>query len=197
MAAFMGVGMAVVSAQSAPELSALTIPAANLPEGCGLTPLPPEPSPRPPIVLPDGTVIVRSSTSHGTGRFPSNPWFGTEYEYIAQIRASFEGVPQMPDGPPLDRADASRLKARLAGDITDAYHASYDTTSDGPVLIQAVRYADAKWAPPTSWMRTLIGARRNSIESVRIVRGHAVILITGHAQGQCFKAVRNYIESLK
>lgn len=192
----MAISLVVLPAQSAQDLRALTVPGGSLPEGCGLTSSLPEPSTRAPVMQSDGRVIARSSTAVGVRQFPSNPWFGTEYRYIALMRPSFEGVVQMPDGPPLDRADAVRLRAKLAGDITEGYHASYDTRDDGPILVQAVRYADATSGRPSSSTRTMTGAR-NSVELLRILRGSTVILITGNPQGECFRAVRNYIESVK
>ena len=188
-AALVALGIGVVSAQSGPALSTLTAPAASLPEGCRLTPLPPEPSPVPPVVLPDGTVVSRSSTA--IRRFPSNPWFGDDYKYIAWVRPLFDPVPQMPDGPPLEKSDARRLKAKLASEIAEAYRASYQTESGraaevrGALEVRAVRYTDSKWAVA------------NRPIPNRFVRGSTVIIMIGNPQSECFKAVRNHIESLK
>jgi hypothetical protein len=179
-----------VSAQSGPAFSALTVPGASLPDGCRLTPPLPEPTtiPAPAPIVPFGPV-----------RFPSNPWFGTDYKLIVQIRGAFESAPlfRLPDGPPLDERDLRRLEARSRGNIEKTYHASYETPLNGSIHVQAVRYTDAKWAMSDPPMRKLSVARRDSVESVRIVRGSAVILVTGNPLGECFKIVRNYIQSLK
>ena len=182
-AALIAVSIAVVSAQSGPALITLTVPAARLPEGCRLAPLAPEPPPLPPVVLPDGTVVSRSSTA--VRQFPSNPWFGDDYKYIAKVRPSFDAVPQMPDGPPLENSDAVRLKAKLKGEIAEAYRASYQTEFSGVVDVSAVRYSDPKWVAS------------NRPHSNRFVRGSVVILINGNPQGECFKAIRTHIESMK
>ena len=184
MTAFvLALGLAVVSAQSAPTFSALTVPAASLPDGCQLTPLPPERTPTP-MPHPEGGVIAAARKPFELRRFPSNPWFGTDYKYIAQVRLAFERLPlvHLPDGPPLEQRQAEKLLSTLKGNIAEAYRASYETTSSGSIVVQAVRYTEAKWATPGEG---------------RIVRGSTVILVTGNPQGECFNAVRKYIQSLK
>ena len=168
---FITAGMAAVFAQSAPAMSALTVPVGSLPEGCRLTPPPPAPTP---IPLP-------------RPHFPDNPWVGTDYSYIANVRTALEHLPpvKLPDGPPLDPTTASKLAWTLKGDIAEAYRASYETTLGGSILVQAVRYKDAKWAT--------LDPRKPD----RIVRDSTVILVTGNPQGECFNAVRSYIQSLK
>ena len=180
----LGVGMVVVSAQSEPLLSALTVPEASLPDGCRLVPQPPAPTP---ILLPDGKLIHRSSHP---GKFPTNPWYGkdyvTDYRYMAEVQNAIEPGPkvQMPDGPPLERKEASRLMWSLKGHVVEAYQAEYETTSGGVIRVRAVRYTDAKWAAP------------DPRQENRIVRGTSVILIGGQP-GQCLTAVRQYIQALK
>jgi hypothetical protein len=195
-------GNAVVSAQSAPMLDALTVPVEKLPDGCRLEPLAPQPSPRPPVVLPYGTVVSYSPTL--IQRFPSNPWSGTDYKYIARVRPTFDKLPQEPDGPPLERADASRMKAKLTGDITEAYYALYHsgpsttpTTLSAWIRVQAVRYADAKWTTPDPPPPAQTVSRGDIIASLRIIRGSTVILVTGNPETECFRAVRKHIESMK
>ncbi len=173
-------GMAVVLAQSAPDLGGLTVPAASLAEGCRLTPPPPTPTPIP-LPPPEGGVMVFASNR--APQFPSNPWFGSDSTYVTKVRQAFERGPaiRLPDGPPLEPKEAAKLAWTLKGDIAEAYRASYDTTG-GTVLVQAVRYTDAKWATPGEG---------------RIVRGSTVILISGNPQLECFKVIQNYIQSLK
>jgi hypothetical protein len=176
--------MITISAQSAPSLSALTVPTANLPDGCQLTPPPPEPTTIPLPPPPVGMTVVASK---GRSEFPGNPWFGSDDRYVAKVRQAFERLPaiQWPDGPPLEPKEASKLAWTLKrdrGDIAEAYRASYETAYLGPIVVQAVRYTDAKWATPGEGC---------------IVRGSTVIGITGNPQGECFKAVRNYIQSIK
>lgn len=190
-------GLSGVAAQSGPPLSALTVPASALPEGCRLTPPPPPPTP-PPTPDPDSDAVARPVMPRRPG-FPSNPWFGTDYKYIVMIRPAFNSTPllRMPDGPPLEPEDATRLRAKLLPDITEAYTASYEMPSNGHVLVQAVRYIDAKWATPEAPAGTIGAARSSSIETTRIVRGSTVILVTGTPKRECLNAVRNHIRSLK
>jgi hypothetical protein len=200
LAACMAGSMAVVSAQSVPDFSVLTVPPGSLPDGCRLTPPPSPESPAPaPIVavLPGGGVIRRAPRPFAVPPFLTNPWFGTDYKYIAMVRSSFDSALHLPDGPPLERADAARLRAKLAGHITEAYRALYASPSGERIEVEAVRYADSKWATPDPPMRRVTAAHGDSTASLRIVRGATVVLITGDPQRPCFKALRNHIQSLK
>ncbi len=174
-------GMAAVSAQSTPVFSELTVPAASLPAGCRLTPSSPEPTP---IPQPEGTVAAIAPKPFALRSFPRNPWFGSDYKYIAQVRQAIERAPaiQFPDGPPLEPKEAARLAWTLKGNIVEAYRASYETAASVSILVQAVRYSESRWATPGQG---------------RIVRGSAVIVVTGNPQSECFKAIQNYIQSLK
>jgi hypothetical protein len=182
MAALMlGAGMVVVSAQSAQSLSALTVPAASLPDGCRLGPPPPKPTP---IVLADGKLIQRLNMP---GRFPTNPWYGTDDWLMVEVQKAIEPPAprvRMPDGPPLEPKEASKLIWSLKGHVVEAYQSEYETTPGEVIRVQAVRYTDPKWAAP------------DPRQENRIVRGTTVILIGGRP-GQCLTAVRQYIEALK
>ena len=177
----LGAGMLVVSAQSAPALSALTVPESSLPDGCRLGPPPPKPTP---IVLPDGKLIQRLNLP---GWFPTNPWYGTDDWLMVEVQKTIEpparGV-QLPDGPPLERKEASRLAWSLKGHVVEAYRADYEATSGGLIRVQAVRYTDAKWATPDPQQEN------------RIVRGTTVIVVGGQPS-QCLTAIRAYIKALK
>ena len=133
---------------------------------------------------PEGGVIAIAPKPFARRPFPSNPWSGTDHTYIAQLREAFDRVPpvRLPDGPPLEQKEVNKLLWTLKGNIEEGYLASYGTTSVGVILVQAVRYTDAKWATPSEG---------------RIVRGSTVILVTGNPQGECFKVVRDYIQSVK
>ena len=177
----LGAGMAVVSAQSAPALSALTVPEASLPDGCRLGPQPPKPTP---IVLADGKLIQRLNLP---GWFPTNPWYGTDDWLRVEVQKAIEppapGV-QMPDGPPLERREASKLAWSLKGHVVEAYRAEYKVAPDGLIRVQAVRYADTNRAAPEPQHEN------------RIVRGATVILIGGQPS-PCLSAIQQYIKALK
>ena len=190
-------GLSAASAQSEPSLSALTVPAARLPEGCRLTPPPPPPTPTP-TPDPDSDAIVRPVMPRHP-ELPSNPWFGTDFKYILMIRPAFNSTPlfRMPDGPPLEPEAAARLRSKLTGDIAEAYSASYEIPDKGHVNVMAVRYVDAKWATPEAPAGTIGAARSRFVETTRIVRGSTVILVTGTPQHECLNVIRSYIQTLK
>ena len=182
MAGFvLGAGVAVASAQSAPPLSALTVPAGSLPDGCQVAPQPPTPTP---IVLPDGKLIHRSSHP---GKFPTNPWYGKDDTYMVQVQNAIEPAPrvQMPDGPPLERKEISRLVWSLRGHVAEAYHATYQDSFGASIVVQAVRYHDAKWATV------------NPLQTNRIVRGSTVIRLDSTQPTGCLNAVWTYLQALK
>jgi hypothetical protein len=180
-ALIVGVSVVVVSAQSAPALSALTVPATSLPDGCRLGPQPPKPTP---IVLADGKLIQRLNPP---GWFPTNPWFGTDDWLMVRVQQAIEpaapGI-RLPDGPPLEHKEVSKLAWSLKGHVVEAYQAEYEASPGGLIRVQAVRYTEAKWAAP------------DPLQENRIVRGTTVILIGGQPS-QCLTAIREYIQALK
>jgi hypothetical protein len=174
-------GLAVTSAQPAAGLSALTVPVTSLPEGCALAPAPALPSP---FVLSDGTEIQRSPYP---GKFPQNPWVGTEDRYKTQVQHIVEpaGAIRMPDGPPLDQRQANKLSWAGRGRAAEAYHAIYQDSAGASIVVQAVRFHDVKAA-------TAIPQSPN-----RIVRGSTVIKVDANRPTGCLNAVLSYLQSLK
>ena len=148
----------------------LTVPPANLPQGCALSP------PR----------------EAGIGMpIPSNPWLGNDPSVVISIRERVARPPEVPDGPPLSRSELARFRFRLAEDVLEAYMAVYkDSTTDDARLIPvyAVRF-NGPAEPRVPRNRDARGG------SLQIVRDDTVILLTG--RGACFDAVAAFITSVQ
>jgi len=174
-------GLAVVSAQSGPALGTLTVPAASLPEGCQLAPMPPLPSP---FVLSNGASIQRPPYP---GKFPQNPWVGTEDRYKTQVQDVVEPpkAVSMPHAPPLDAKQANKLRWTGRGHAAEAYHAIYQSATGASIVVQAVRYHDPSFPA------------LDSKQPNRIVRGAVVIKVDADQPTGCLNAILAYVQSLK
>ncbi len=171
-------GAAAVAAQSEPALSTLTVPAANLPAGCKLG----EARPTMRLMAPSGVVAV-----------PMNPWSGTEPVLKAAVRSTIDGAPSIPDAPPPDRREIGAIQSRWAADVAEAYRAEYQTAADERIFVSAVRYTDAAEIKAAALPGT---SRARPGTSARIVHGARVIQLSG-AAGECFQAIKNYLQSAK
>ena len=147
----------------------LTVPPANLPQGCALS------SPR----------------EAGIGMaIPSNPWLGNDPSIVIPIRERVGRPTQVPDGPPLSRSELARFRSRLAEDVLEAYMAVYkdSSTEDSRLIsVYAVRFS----GPAEPRVQRNRDARGGSLQ---IVRDDTVILLTG--RGACFDAVATFITSV-
>ena len=170
---------AAQSDQPTHPLSALTVPAERLPEGCRLEPASP------------GFVM-------GPG-LRENPWIGTRPPTLASIRLTVE----YPNGPTYDLPNGPALRARLTEDVVEGYRARYVAATAWKVEVYAVRFNDPALTLPTSLNRL----RSNDRHDTRIVFGTTAVRVylasdgfypkpaqTGEA---CLRAITGHIGSMK
>src|SRR5262245_2743283 len=157
---------------TAQSLSALTVPAAALPNGCTIG----APQARTPWIP-----------------FPTNPWSGTDRKLMTEVRSASDGYPRMPDGPPLSAREAQAFQLKLADDVVEAYQAQYAWTDGSQVSVSALTFRDATLAGRGTLLES--DAQRGVIQ--RIVRGATVVRVTAPARTACLDAVRAHIESIK
>src|SRR5687768_15642469 len=104
-----------VQTQTNTTLQQLTVPAERLPAGCTLSPAPAQSI--------DGQ-HVRGGLWAGLP-ISRNPWVGTDRQIIASIRERVDPPSELPDGPPLSRAELARARLRLADGVEAGYAAVY------------------------------------------------------------------------
>ena len=168
-----------IAAQSAGDLSTLTVPAARLPVGCRLEP-------------------VTRGTDGKTSfvMFPGvreNPWIGPG---SSGVRWVVDGPPRNDDPPPGPARDAAR-----AADMKEAYRARYKGADGSTIDVYAIRFTD-----PTLTLRAA-AARLLEVEKERprIVRDATAVLVfrtinwktMTPAGEECLSAVRGYVASMK
>jgi hypothetical protein len=187
LAAFLLVGGVVGGeAQSGPTLNALTVPDEALPSDCALR----QPAPRPvPSLRAEGTVIRSVEWSP----FPTNPWSGTDRKLVTEVRQAIDGTPRLPDGPPLEPADAAVFLLKLADNVVEAYRAAYVSADGSEVGVWAVRFNDDTLAKPERLSGTMNPPR--GFRS-RLVQGATVVLVTAPSSNECVRAVDGYIRSV-
>ena len=171
-------------------LSALTVPAAALPGGCALRPVPAQ-SPAP--VARDGvTVILGTAWS----RLPTNPWTGTDRETVAAVHKAIDATPgrPLPDLPP-EAWRGAAFERKWADNILEAYHAAYVSAGGRQVEVFAVTFNDVKLTPAPESVSAMLNPPRGI--TTRVVRGATVVRVSAPSSTECFEAVRAYIESLK
>jgi len=187
-------GLVAGSRQSPPALSALTVPAALLPDGCALKP-PPAPAPAPAQVLVgDGNRILASARFD----FSTNPWSGTDRKIVAMVHRAIDGpapVRPLPDLPPPKSGGAAAAERKLADNIVEAYRAEYASGDGGRVEVFAVTFNDPKLTVAPESMSAMLNPPRGM--TTRVVRGATVVRVSASTSGMCFGAVRAHIESLK
>jgi hypothetical protein len=188
LAAFLLVGTVVAGeAQSGPTLNALTVPGEALASDCALK----QPAPRPvPSSRAEGTLIRSVERSP----FPTNPWSGTDRKLVAEVRKAIDGTPRLPDGPPLEPADAAAFLLKLADNVVEAYRAAYVSADGSQVYVWAVRFNDETLAKPERLSGTISPPR--GFKS-RLVRGATVVLVTAPSSNECVRSVDDYIRSHK
>ena len=163
-------GVLTSSAQSGQALSALTVPAAALPDGCALTP---------------------------KSRFPTNPWSGTNRETVAAVHRAIDATPErlLPDMPPEVSRDAAAAERKWADNILGAYRAAYGSWDGRQVEVFAVTFNDVKLTTAPESVSAMLNPPRGL--TTRLVRGATVIRVSASTSTECFRAVRAHIESLK
>jgi hypothetical protein len=162
-------------------LQDLTVPADRLTEDCQLK-----------------TTTVNS----GRGRivseadpFPTNPWSGQDTRLVAMVRGFVDGVPEVPDGPPLDRRQAAQYQLKYAESVRQAYQAQYIGPLGSAVHVFAVTFKDARLAQADASSGR---ARRARGATTRVVIGPTVVrVIARQGRSECFDMVNRHIESLK
>jgi hypothetical protein len=175
-----------VAIQPATNLSALTVPEDRLPPGCRLKPA----APRAAGTI-QGSVVAVSGERSLT---PTNPWSGSDRRLAAAIRQRVDGVPEAPDGPPLDRRASAAYALKWADHVVEAYRATYQLADESVIDLAAVRFDDQTLARPTPPPGTR--SVRRGVNS-RVVLGSSVVLISAGAASSCFAAIGNYVRSLR
>ncbi len=142
-----------------------------------------------PSVRLDGSSVLRGLW--GNLPIATNPWTGVEPSILAQIRMHMYGLPRAPDGPPLDRREASRYFLQQADGIQEGYAAFYKDSGAEGVAVYALTYADGQPAtvPPSTGQSS--GDR--AVSWARI--GRTVVLAVG-SRGACSQGLETYIQSL-
>ena len=175
--------VAVTAAQSESRLAALTVPAGHLPAGCGLKP----DEPRQAINSQRGVVAVAGVASQ-------NPWISQTQGRAAWIRRLVDGVPPVPDGPPMMPKEAAAFAAKFGENVVEAYLASYRRSDGSLIDVAAIRFNDAKLATPEPPPVTRLSRRG---VARRIVVGPTVVRISAYATSDCFDAIEKHMRSLR
>lgn len=172
------------SAQGNVSLSFLTVPETNLPGGCQVRPY----APSTPAIVRDGKILT--GTRGWSFPFPGNPWVGADRRLLIELRRRINGPLRFPDAPPPSAAEVSTLERRWVADVLEGYRATY-TSSDGTsVEVSAIRFKDRDLAEAG---RPAVGPRG----AEPVIVGTAVVLVSGDAKSQCFRAIDRYTRTLK
>lgn len=174
------------------RLEALTMPQSSLPAGCGLEPVVTEEV----RISPDGRVIPagRIALDGRTSGFATNPWQGADRRPLLGLRQRMYPTPRVPDGMPLDRAEAARFEERSLAGIEEGYRAAY-RSGDDTVEVLALRFTSAERASDNE---PAIGAFPTA-HVTRRVMGPIVVLARSSAKqiSSCARAVHEHIRTLK
>lgn len=155
LALFVAVAAAVQPAQPTTALAAaLRLPADTLPQGCTLDRTGPQP----------------------------NPAVGSDARTILLARLPIGAAPEVPDGPPLSRAEASRYEAHLADGIKEGYVARYKDANGQGVGVYAVLFAD-----PEDARVLAAAARRRPASATFALAQNIVVSVQGGST--CAKAI--------
>ena len=174
---------AAATIQPAPGLAALTVPEDRLPPSCGLRPI----VARPPIGAQPGVVTI-------SGNSEPNPLISRERQVAADIRRMVDGAPPEPDGPPLMPRGAAAWASRWAEDVVEAYRATYRQADESLIIVAAIQFNDERLAtlePPAGTRSATRGM------TSRIVFGPTVVLIAAGASSDCFRAIEDYLRSVR
>jgi hypothetical protein len=168
---------ALLAAQQGDPFERLTVPAAQLPAGCRLTPQT--------ITDPGGRVRVGAWAGL---RIDSNPWKGTDRALLAAIRQGVDPPVQVPDGPPLHPRDLAIFRSKLADGVEQAYAAIYETEDQQQVVVYGVQFA-AEATAIEAEMRGLRDRRP------RYRSGRTVVVITSYGS-PCAAAVDAHVRAV-
>jgi hypothetical protein len=162
------VGAAASARQDRFQIGTLTVPTRLLPTGCRLAP-------------------DRASGNPSFEMYPSlhqNPWTGSGFK-----AASIRGVV---DGPPsADGLTGPARRAKLETGLVEAYRARYVGPGGSSVDVYAVQFDDPALtaAAPLNRLRNRPGRT--------IVIGATAVWVSPRNGGDCFRAVSEYIASLR
>ena len=174
------------AAQSGPALSALTVPAAALPEGCAL--IPPAPSPLPVV---RGDVVFLNGSPKSP--FKSNPWQGTDTKSVKLVRGAFGHPPRaLPDLPPMSARQLAEADEKFVENVLEAYHADYIATDGSLVNVNALTFSDATFVPSET-LGSMIGATRGI--RTRLVRDATVALVNAQKTNPCARAIDAHVRA--
>jgi hypothetical protein len=164
------------------SLPDLTVPSSRLPAGCAL--------------------VEKAATAETAGKtrivsiglpVATNPWIGTDRQALSLIRERLVGpatVPDVPDGPPLNRRDLARYQLQLADGIAEGYAAVYQQSGAAWLtVVQALRFETDDGARMAWPVRRVADPH-----TVRLAAGRIRGIVSG--SGPCFQAVNAYLGSL-
>lgn len=162
-------------AQTAADFERLTVPLAQLPTGCRLSPAP---------TSSVGSGQVRSHPWVGLP-IASNPWTGDDRAVVVAIRERLVPSPPLPDGPVPTRGQLARFRLATADDVETAYAAIYVDRFDDPVVVYAITFANAVPAgvAPLSWNR--------DPGTVRLTSGRTLFVVSG--SGECATSAGEHV----
>jgi hypothetical protein len=160
----------VAQAPAELRLTDLTVPAAQLTDGC-TTP------PNEPI------------DQRGTTRLPAgatNPWSPTTPLDLAMVHRMVAAPPRVPDGPPPMPRDSKRFAAQHMPEIAEAYAAVYAGPGEPEIRVWGVRYTAAP--PPDSDAHRRPFRIRELFTTDRVI-----VLVDASDRGACLDAVRAHV----
>ena len=105
-----------------------------------------------------------------------------------------DGAPPEPDGPPLMPRGAAAWASRWAEDVVEAYRATYRQADESLIIVAGIQFNDERLAtlePPAGTRSATRGM------TSRIVFGPTVVLIAAGATSDCFRAIEDYLRSVR
>ena len=183
-------------------LALLTVPEKNLPSGCQLTSnVPPAPPTVSPPTLRGGQTVITVNAG-SSYHFSSNPWIRADRRLLRELRNRIDGVPRVPDAPPLSAREVAAWEQRWVADVVEGYRAAYRrrvfaedavVEPSAGVEVSAIRFSDATLATttPAGIPRATRGV------SDRLVKGAVVVRVEAGSKTDCFSAVAAYLRDVK
>jgi hypothetical protein len=160
--------------QDVPALQALTVPEGRLPPDCRL----------------------KESDARGAAPepFSSNPWIGSDRRALAMIRNTVEGIPPVPDGPPLDRRLATQYALSSADGVAEGYRATYAGPEGFETDVFAVKFETEALARDAY---TRPSPRTPGVQD-RVAIGPLVArVVAKRGRNACFEAILEHIRSFR
>jgi hypothetical protein len=180
----LAIGAAQDSGSRVVRMQELTVPAARLFPGCGLSP-----------ASPDQTGNSVRPRNWAGLNIPTNPWAGTDKPLTATIRQRISGAPLTPDGPPLTARESASYRLHLAEGVDEAYVAIYSQpeTADhnDVIVVYALRFLSSTM--PDDIARVL--RQSDNPRIIRVSLGQVVVVVHGDG-GPCFQAVEAHVKAL-